>query len=230
MLPLLTPLSGIKIKILLLHFQVKIQFVSTALCLISSSSPRQLQIIQILGGYHNTKKYTNSCLSQFLQPFHSFHRNTWVQGRHVSLQRPVLSLQHEDLGDEHLWIHHLRKHVHGRVHQVGTEDGEELLPDELSLPPARTGLRPLLGFPLRVLMITERIGPVHFPPAVADSDVLELCRQTVCGHAARIGAVAGVMRRTVGARIRDVAHGRPHAVMMVVLLESQCDPLRGRTI
>lgn len=149
----------------------------------------------------------------------------------ISSQRPVLTLQHEDLSDQHLRIHQLRKHVHGRVHQAGTEDGEELLPDSLSLlPPAGILLCPMRRLPARALSrqaadprrtSPERNGPVLLLLAAVGSAVLEICRLTVRVHADWVCAIAGVMRWAVAA-------DGPKAVLLVV--ESWCGPLRGRAM
>lgn len=143
----------------------------------------------------------------------------------ISFQRPVLTLQLEDLNNQHLWIHLLRKHVHGRVNEVSTEDSEELLSDNLSLLPART--RPLRRLPVRALpwqaaacwgISPKRIRPVLLLRAAGDSAVLEICRLTVCRHADRVCTIASVRRR-VG-----------NAEMLVVVVECWCGAMRSKVM
>ena len=152
-----------------------------------------------------------------------------------SSQGPVLTLQPEDRGHEHLWIHGLREHLHGRVHQVGAEDGEELLANDLSLLSA--GLGRLRGLPLGALPVDRRgmtpkwIGPVRLLLAVVDSAVLVIRRLTVRSRRAdRVGTVAVVMRLAVGGDIRAVAADGPEAVMVAVVLVSRGAPPRGRAV
>lgn len=144
----------------------------------------------------------------------------------VSSQWFVLTLQDEDLGDQSLWIQLLRKHAHGFVHQVSTEDGEELLTDHFSLVTHVTGTRfcPLGVFPAWALpwqvtthsrMSPKRIWPVLLLLlAAVDSAVLEICWRAVRRHANRVRAVAGVRWQTVGRHI--------WAVVLVLLLVSLC--------
>ncbi|TNN57387.1 hypothetical protein EYF80_032463 [Liparis tanakae] len=143
---------------------------------------------------------------------------------------PVLTLQLQDLSDQHLGVHQVGKRVHGLVHQLDAEDGEELLPDDLPLlvagtrPPGRLPARGG-GRPGRVGPVSPgRVGPVLpllLLPVVVDSATLEVGRLAVGGRVDRVGAVSGVARR-VG------SHVAPGAVMLV--LESRRRPPRGRAV
>lgn len=54
----------------------------------------------------------------------------------LSSHRPaLLTLQCDDLSHQHLWVQLPGEHLHSRVHQLGTEDGQELLPHGLPLAP-----------------------------------------------------------------------------------------------
>lgn len=123
---------------------------------------------------------------------------------------------------------------------MGAEDGEKLLPDDLSLLPlGRTRLCPLRWrrrLPVRQAAGRQRmspkwVGPVLLPLlGVVDSAVLEVWRLAIRRHADWVSAVAGVLWRAVGDDVRAVAADRPKAVLLVVVLESWCGPLRRRAM
>lgn len=180
------------------------------------------------------QRYTNLCSWFLVFPM----KNVGSDGRLtlISSQRLVLTLQHEDLSDQHLRIHQLREQIHGSVHQVGTKDGEELLPDCFSLlASAGIRLRPQRRLPARELpwlaadrqrRSPERDGPVLMLLVATGSAVLEICRLTVWTHAGGVRAIAGVRRWAV--HVRAVAADGPEAVLLVV--ESWCGPLRRRAM
>lgn len=160
----------------------------------------------------------------------------WARWTLISSQRPVLALQHEDLCNQHLRIHQLREQIHGSVHQVGTKDGEELLPDRFSLlPSAGIRLCPQWGLPAGELpwlaVDRQRRSPEWDRPVLlllvaVGSAVLEICWLTVWTHAGWVRTIAGVRWRAV--HIGALAADRPEAVLLVV--ESWCGPLRRRAM
>lgn len=154
----------------------------------------------------------------------------------LSSQRPVLTLQHEDLSNQHLRIHQLREQIHGSVHQVGTKDGEELLPDCFSLlPSAGIRLCPKRRLPAGELpwlaADRQRRSPEWDRPELlllvaAGSAALEICRLTVWTHAGWVRTIAGVRWRAV--HVRAVAADGPEAVLLAV--ESWSGALRRRAM
>lgn len=131
----------------------------------------------------------------------------------LSSQRPaLLTLQRDNLSHQHLRVHLLGEHLHGRVHQLGAEDGQELLPHGLPLAPfawtgplsipGRTALGSLRRGRMRMGRMRmrrgpKRSGPVHMLLLVVVA-VLELWRLAECMPADGVRAVRGEMRRSVG--------------------------------
>lgn len=137
---------------------------------------------------------------------------------HLSSQRPaLLTLQRDDLGHQHLQVHLLGEHPHGRVHQLGAEDGQELLPHGLPLAPfagtgplrapGRAALGSLRGRRRRMKM-RMRMGRMRMMRAPIRSRpvplllllvmVLVLQRLAERLPADGVRAVSGEMRRSVG--------------------------------
>lgn len=127
-----------------------------------------------------------------------------------SPQGSVLTLEGQDLCHQNLRVQNLGESVHGRVHQLGAEDGQELFPDHLPLLRTRfwtwTSLPSAPG-PCWAVSLgdpSEWVGPV--PVLVGlDSAVLEVRRLAVGGPAERNQATAGVPGRAVVGRV-----GRNH--------------------
>lgn len=134
----------------------------------------------------------------------------------LSSQRPALqTLQRDDLCHQHLRVHLLGEHLHGRFHQLGAEDGQELLPHGLPLAPS-TGTGPLsppgrapLGSlrrgrvrrsRMRMGSGLKRSGPVPLlvVVVVAVAAVLEVWRLAERMPADGVRDVSGEMRRSVG--------------------------------
>lgn len=132
----------------------------------------------------------------------------------LSSQRPaLLTLQRDNLSHQHLRVHLLGEHLHGRVHQLGAEDGQELLPHGLPLAPfgwtgplsipGRTALGSLRRGRMRMGRMRMRrgpkwSGPVHMLLLLVVVAVLELWRLAECMPADGVRAVRGEMRRSVG--------------------------------
>lgn len=137
----------------------------------------------------------------------SVSSETGLQAGPVSSERRVLTLQHQDLSHQHLWVHHLREQVHGGVHQVSAEDRQEFLPDHVPLLSAGSGLRGLGRLPLgalprptvdHVLVTRVGIGPVRLLLVFMDSAVLKIRRLAVGGgRAERVSTVSVVGRGAV---------------------------------
>lgn len=131
----------------------------------------------------------------------------------LSSQRPaLLTLQRDNLSHQHLRVHLLGEHLHGRVHQLGAEDGQELLPHGLPLAPfawtgplsipGRTALGSLRRGRMRMGRMRMRRGPKRSRPVhmllLVVVAVLELWQLAECMPADRVRAVRGEMRRSVG--------------------------------
>ena len=116
--------------------------------LILSGSLRQL----ITNQFESIKQFIVRWIPQYKNTqTHVYHSSLSLERRGFRLaldsSHPVLTLQHEDLSSQHLRVHQLRKPVHGHVHQLGTEDSQELFPDNFSLLPAGIRLCPLWRLP-----------------------------------------------------------------------------------
>lgn len=178
--------------------------------------------------YRKVDTTLRSNTKTYVYPWQSFH---WKDsGSDLSSQRPALTLQHENLGHQNLWIHLLRRHLHGRVHQLGTEDGQQLRPHGFSLlPSVGTPLRPLRRLPQGAVpgQVSNRCGwrrrtrkrsgpvPLLLLLLAVGSAVLEIRWVTVRMHAVRVGAVVGEMRWVVG-EVGAVAADGPRLVLLVV--------------
>lgn len=86
------------------------------------------------------------------------------------LSHLILALHHDDLRRQHLRVHHKRKHVHGRVHQVCAEDSEELGPGDFSLIPVGRAPAWLAGCHVSTV-------PMPWPEAAIEMLVLEPLRR-----------------------------------------------------
>lgn len=124
----------------------------------------------------------------------------------------MLTLQRDDLSHQHLRVHLLGEHPHGHVHQLGAEDGQQLLPHSLPLapfagtvrlsPPRRAPLGSLRWWRMRMDRLRtrrgrKRSGPVYLLLLVVVA-VLELWWLAVHVPADGVRAVSWEMRRCVG--------------------------------
>lgn len=127
-----------------------------------------------------------------------------VQAGPGSSERAALTLQQEDLPHQLLWVQQLRERLHSSVHQLGTEDGEQLLPHNVPLPLVwfrwgELALLPLTG---------NRVQPMGLL-ARMDSYVLEVGWLTACRSAEQVHAGA-----VVGGAVGSVCGVAPDAVRL----------------
>lgn len=147
----------------------------------------------------------------FILSILSIGKDSGVTSDLSSQRTALLTLQRDNLSHQHLCVPLLGEHLHGRVHQLGAEDGQELLPHGLPLAPfARTGPLSTPGCAAlgslrrgsmrmgRMRRGPKRSGPVHTLLLVVVVAVLELWRLAEGMPADGVRAVCGEMRRSVG--------------------------------
>lgn len=121
-----------------------------------------------------------------------------------SSERVALTLQPEYLCHQQLRVQQLRERLHSSVHQLSTEDGEQLLPHNVPLPLVWFRWRKTTLLPLTAG--GDRVQPVGVLVRM-DSLVLEVGWLTVCCPAELVHAAAGAVGSAVGGAVGGGVQG-----------------------